>query len=79
MNQGDTYTPKPFDLHGLNVISDRTIDMPMKLFDGYVREMKRFTPLLRDVGWSSQKRDGGFVLYLMINLADIELHDRSPR
>jgi len=59
MKQADTYTPKPFDLHRLNGISDCTIDMPMKLYDGYVREMKRFhsrfTHLLRDVGWSSQK------------------------
>ena len=61
MKQADTYTPKPFDLHGLNGISDRTIDMPMKLYDGYVREMKRFTHLLRDVRWSSQKWDGRFV------------------
>jgi len=77
MKQADTYTPKPFDLHGLNGISDRTIDMPMKLYDGYVREMKRFAHLLRDVGWSSQKWDG--VSCLMIHLADIDLHDRSPR
>jgi hypothetical protein len=27
MRQADTYTPRPFDLHGLNGFSDRTMDM----------------------------------------------------
>jgi hypothetical protein len=37
MKQASTYTARPSDLHGLNGISDRTIDMPMKLYDGYIR------------------------------------------
>lgn len=61
MKQASTYTARPFDLHGLNGISDRTIDMPMKLYDGYIRETNRFTHLLRDFVWSSQKWDGGVV------------------
>jgi len=59
MKQADTYTPKPFDLHGLNGISDCTIDMPMKLYDGLRKRNEAFhssfTHLLCDVGWSSQK------------------------
>jgi Fe-Mn family superoxide dismutase len=48
MKQADTYTARPFDLNGLNGISDRTIDMHMKLYDGYVKETNRLTRLLRD-------------------------------
>jgi Fe-Mn family superoxide dismutase len=48
MKQADTYTSRPFDLHGLNGISDRTIEMHMKLYEGYVMETNRLTHLLRD-------------------------------
>jgi len=63
MKQADPYTPKPCDLHGLNGISDSTIDMPMKLYDGYVREMKRFThvSLICCVTLDGLLKNGGFV------------------
>jgi len=48
MTQSDTYTTRPFDLHGLNGISDRTVDMHMKLYEGYVKETNRLTRLLRE-------------------------------
>jgi Fe-Mn family superoxide dismutase len=35
------YRPKPFNLHGLNGISDRTIDMHFKLYEGYVKETNK--------------------------------------
>lgn len=49
MKQAGTYIPKSFDLHGLNGISDRTIDMHMKLYEGYVKETNHLTQLLRDI------------------------------
>jgi Fe-Mn family superoxide dismutase len=36
-----SYQPKQFDLSGLNGISDRTIDLHLKLYEGYVRETNR--------------------------------------
>ena len=61
MKQADTYTSRPFDLHGLDGISDRTIEMHMKLYDGYIRETNCFTHPHGDFGWPSQKWDGGVV------------------
>lgn len=37
------YQPKQFDLYGLNGISDRTLDMHLTLYEGYVRETNRLT------------------------------------
>jgi len=49
MKQTDLYAPRSFSLHGLNGISDRTIDMHLQLYEGYVKETNRLTRLLRDV------------------------------
>ncbi len=38
-----TYKPKQFDLSGLNGISDRTLEMHFKLYEGYVKEANRLT------------------------------------
>jgi len=35
------YTPKQFDLSGLNGISDQTLEMHFKLYEGYVKETNR--------------------------------------
>jgi len=32
------YTPKQFALNGLNGVSDRTLEMHVKLYEGYVKE-----------------------------------------
>jgi hypothetical protein len=32
------YKPKTFDLHGLEGISDNTIDLHLSLYEGYVKE-----------------------------------------
>ena len=49
MKQAGTYISRPFNLHGLNGISDRTIDMHMKLYEGYVKETNHLTQLLQDI------------------------------
>jgi len=36
-----TYEPKRFDLSGLNGISDKTLEMHFKLYEGYVQETNR--------------------------------------
>lgn len=38
-----SYTPKQFDLSGLNGISDKTLAMHFKLYQGYVKETNRLT------------------------------------
>src|SRR5438128_7222924 len=40
---GQAYDVKPFNLHGLNGISDRTLDMHMKLYEGYVQAANQLT------------------------------------
>ncbi len=38
-----TYKPQQFDLSGLNGISDETLEMHFKLYEGYVKETNRLT------------------------------------
>src|ERR671916_1273570 len=38
-----TYQPRQFDLSGLNGISDKTLEMHFKLYEGYVKETNRLT------------------------------------
>ncbi|MBC7909597.1 MAG: superoxide dismutase [Pyrinomonadaceae bacterium] len=38
-----TYKPQQFDLSGLNGISDRTLEMHFKLYEGYVKETNNLT------------------------------------
>ena len=37
------YQPKQFNLSGLTGISDQTLDMHFKLYEGYVKETNRLT------------------------------------
>jgi Fe-Mn family superoxide dismutase len=39
----ETYTARQFDLSGLNGISDQTLEMHFKLYEGYVKETNRLT------------------------------------
>ncbi|MGQ0811900.1 MAG: superoxide dismutase [Nitrospiraceae bacterium] len=48
MKRSTSYTPTSFDLHGLNGISDRTINMHLKLYEGYVKETNRLSELHRE-------------------------------
>jgi superoxide dismutase, Fe-Mn family len=47
-----TYTPRPFNLSGLKGISDKTLEMHFKLYEGYVSETNRLnekiTVILQD-------------------------------
>jgi Fe-Mn family superoxide dismutase len=38
MNKNTVYKPRQFDLSGLNGISDQTLEMHFKLYEGYVKE-----------------------------------------
>ncbi len=39
----ETYKPREFDLSGLNGISDQTLEMHFKLYEGYVKETNNLT------------------------------------
>ena len=43
MKKGDSYDVKPFNLHGLVGISDRTLEMHLKLYEGYVQGANQLT------------------------------------
>lgn len=42
-DNAEPYHTKQFDLSGLNGISDRTLEIHFKLYDGYVKETNRLT------------------------------------
>ena len=52
MDSGQIYKPRQFDLSGLNGISDQTLEMHFKLYEGYVKETNnltsRITEFLKD-------------------------------
>ena len=43
------YTPKQFDLSGLEGISDQTLEMHFKLYEGYVKETNRLTEKIKEL------------------------------
>ncbi|HKR02480.1 MAG TPA: superoxide dismutase [Pyrinomonadaceae bacterium] len=43
MGFNGSYTPRQFDLSGLNGISDKTLEMHFKLYEGYVKETNKLT------------------------------------
>jgi Fe-Mn family superoxide dismutase len=43
MIRNKNYTPKEFNLSGLNGISDQTLEMHFKLYEGYVKETNKLT------------------------------------
>lgn len=43
MLPGEQYRPRQFDLSGLTGISDRTLEMHFRLYEGYVKETNRLT------------------------------------
>ena len=43
MKLGSSYDVKPFNLHGLVGISDRTLDMHVQLYEGYVKAANQLT------------------------------------
>lgn len=49
MNARSPYRTQSFDLHGLNGISDRTMEMHFKLYEGYVKETNRLNQEIAEV------------------------------
>jgi Fe-Mn family superoxide dismutase len=43
MGFNDSYTPRQFNLSGLKGISDQTLEMHFKLYEGYVKETNKLT------------------------------------
>jgi Fe-Mn family superoxide dismutase len=43
MGFNSSYQPRQFDLSGLNGISDKTLEMHFKLYEGYVKETNKLT------------------------------------
>jgi Fe-Mn family superoxide dismutase len=43
MKLNNVYDVKPFNLHGLVGISDRTLEMHLKLYEGYVQATNQLT------------------------------------
>jgi Fe-Mn family superoxide dismutase len=43
MDANNSYKPKQFDLSGLNGISDKTLELHFKLYEGYVKETNNLT------------------------------------
>ncbi len=48
MGFNGSYQPKQFDLSGLNGISDKTLEMHFKLYEGYVKETNKLTSKIAD-------------------------------
>lgn len=44
-----TYKPKSFDLSGLNGISDQTLEMHFKLYEGYVKATNDLTARIQEI------------------------------
>jgi len=49
MEQKFLYKPKSFDLSGLNGISDQTIEMHFKLYEGYVKGTNELTEKISEI------------------------------
>jgi superoxide dismutase, Fe-Mn family len=49
MNKSETYKPKSFDLSGLTGISDETLEMHFKLYEGYVTNTNKLNERIADV------------------------------
>jgi Fe-Mn family superoxide dismutase len=49
MNMGGSYDVKPFNLHGLAGISDRTLEMHLKLYEGYVQGANQLTTQIGEI------------------------------
>jgi Fe-Mn family superoxide dismutase len=48
MSLNDSYQPRQFNLSGLNGISDKTLEMHFKLYEGYVKETNKLTEKIAD-------------------------------
>src|ERR687886_444456 len=49
MSNDGSYQAKQFNLSGLNGISDQTLEMHFKLYEGYVKETNRLTEKIAEI------------------------------
>src|SRR5215471_12605059 len=49
MGSLESYKARQFDLSGLHGISDKTLEMHFKLYEGYVKETNRLSDLIGEV------------------------------
>ena len=49
MIEATTYNPKQFHLNGLNGISDKTLEMHFKLYEGYVKAVNELNEKIADI------------------------------
>ena len=49
MINSNSYSPKEFNLSGLNGISDRTLEMHFKLYQGYVKETNKLNEKISEI------------------------------
>lgn len=49
MFKNESYEVKQFNLSGLHGISDRTLEMHVKLYEGYVKETNKLTEKIRNI------------------------------
>ena len=54
-----SYTTQTFDLSGLKGISDKTLEMHFKLYDGYVKETNLLNEQIAEHPQGRQGRSGG--------------------
>ena len=59
MINSNSYKPKQFNLSGLNGISDRTLEMHFKLYEGYVKETNKLNEKITEIHQGRQSRSGG--------------------
>ena len=59
METSEPYQPKQFDLNRLHGISDQTLEMHFKLYEGYVKETNRLTEKNLGVSERWACRSGG--------------------
>src|ERR1700681_2500699 len=48
MISANSYQPKQFNLSGLNGISDKTLEMHFKLYEGYVKETNNLSEKIQE-------------------------------
>lgn len=54
----DDYKPRSFELWGLNGISDKTLELHFKLYEGYVKETNRLNEEIAEIVRESRKKGG---------------------
>ena len=59
MSTTTSYKAREFNLSGLNGISDETLEMHFKLYEGYVKETNKLTERITKIHPGRQRGPGG--------------------